>query len=79
MLGDRIRNRPILAVMQRVIAADDPLQLGKFADHSGRKVGLGELHRAPRPFAVGAWDVIAEKIGKPSIRATLSKRLPSLA
>ena len=65
VLCDRIRNRPILAVMQRVIAAHDPLQLGKFADHSGREVGLGELHRAPRPVAVGAWNVIRQKLGKP--------------
>ena len=37
-LGDLGR----LAVVTRVVAAHDALQLGKFADHVGQQVGLGE-------------------------------------
>src|SRR5271155_3222700 len=40
VLGYRIGDRPLFAVVQRVISAHSSLQFGEFADHSGRKIGL---------------------------------------
>jgi hypothetical protein len=41
-VGDRAR----LAVVQRVVAAHDALQLRKFAHHAARQVGLRQPGRA---------------------------------
>ena len=54
----------MLTVVQRVIAADNPLQLGKFPNHPGRQVGLGEPHGAPRPSGIGAGDMAGKKINQ---------------
>ncbi len=48
MIGDRIGDPLVLAVLQRVIAAHNSLQFGEFADHAGRQIGLSEMRRAPR-------------------------------
>ena len=42
---DRERDLVGQAVVARVVAAHDALQLGKLADHVGQQVGLGELRR----------------------------------
>ena len=44
MFGDRVGDPLALAVMERVIAAHDPLQFGELADHASRQIGLGEVH-----------------------------------
>ncbi len=46
VLLDRRRDRRRLAVVLRVVAAHQALQLGKFADHVGGEIGLGELRGA---------------------------------
>jgi hypothetical protein len=43
-----------LAVVGRVVAAHDPLQLGKLADHVGQQVGLGQQRGAIGQRCVGA-------------------------
>ena len=43
-----------LAVVGCVVAAHDPLQLGKLADHVGQQVGLGKQRGAIRQRGVGA-------------------------
>ena len=42
MLLDGIGHLARLAVVQRVIASHDALQLGKLADHSGEQIGFRE-------------------------------------
>ena len=46
MLGDGVGDARVFAVMQRVVAAHDPLQLGELADHAGREIGLCEMRRS---------------------------------
>ena len=46
MLGDRVGDRGLLAVGQRVMAAHDSLQLGKLAHHRRQQIGLAQAHRA---------------------------------
>jgi hypothetical protein len=53
MRPHRLTNARILAVMLRVIAAHHALQLGKFADHAGCQVGLGQQRRALRQCHIG--------------------------
>ena len=48
MVGDRVGDAGVFAVVERVIAAHDALQLGEFTDHAGREVGLREARRALR-------------------------------
>ena len=43
---DRVGHRRRLAVVARVVAAHDALQLGELADHVGQQVGLGEQRGA---------------------------------
>ena len=80
MIGDRVGDARVLAVMQRVIAAHDALQFRKLADHAGRQIGFGEQRGAAGALGIGAGDVRGEKSGRsaPSA-ATLSSTLPSLA
>ncbi len=54
MLGDGIGDLGCLAVMERVIAPHDALQLGELADHAGREIGLGEMRGALGERGVGA-------------------------
>ena len=54
MLLDRRGDRGRLAVVHRVVAAHQPLQFGKLADHVGREIGLGELCGAHALAAVRA-------------------------
>ena len=42
VLGDRVGHGNSLAVVQRIVTPHDDLQLGKFADHFGHEVRLGE-------------------------------------
>src|SRR5437879_7464270 len=46
MLLDCIGNLTLLAIVQRVVARHDALQLWKFADHGGEQVRLGKLRGA---------------------------------
>ena len=60
VLRDRVRDAVRLAVVQRVVASHQSLQLGKLADHVGDEIGLGE----PRG-AVGERGVGADRRGDP--------------
>ena len=42
-----MRDRFILALRLGVIFSHQPLQLGKFADHFGQQIGLGEAGGSP--------------------------------
>ena len=42
MVGDRVGDARVLAVVERVIATHDALKLGELADHPGREVGFRE-------------------------------------
>ena len=53
VIADRVGDQPVLAVVQRVVAAHHPLQLGELADHAGHEVGLGERRGAPGKRRVG--------------------------
>ena len=46
MRGDGVGDRRILFLIQRVIAAHHPLQLGELADHAADEIGLGKDRRA---------------------------------
>ena len=74
---DRVGDGLRLAVVQRVVAAHDALQLGKLADHAGEQVGLGE----PRG-ALGGRGIDAERArDRPAsrcMRSTRSSWVPSL-
>ena len=56
VLLDGARDRRVLALQLRVIAAHQPLQLGELADHLGDEVGLGEPRRALGLVRIGADD-----------------------
>ncbi len=64
MLGDRVRDLGRLAVMERVIAAHHALQLGKFADHAARQIGLGEPDGLAQFRLVGARHVLRHHFGQ---------------
>ncbi len=54
MLGDGMADVRCLAVMHRVVAAHDALQLGELADHAGGEVRLAEAGGAGGEGRVGA-------------------------
>ena len=64
MLGDRVGDCRRLAVMERVVAAHDALQLGELADHAGREIGLGQPRRAPALRGIGAGSCGAIVVGQ---------------
>ena len=42
VIADGVGDQPLLAVVQRVVAAHHALQFGELADHAGDQVRLGE-------------------------------------
>ena len=42
VIADGVGHQPLLAVVERVVAAHHALQFGEFADHAGDQVGLGK-------------------------------------
>ena len=53
---DRARDRFVLALRLRVVAAHQALHFGEFADHLGEQIGLGEARRTCGLLHVGADD-----------------------
>ena len=51
---DRLSDRRVLPLRERVVLPHQPLQLGELADHLGDKVGLGELRRPLGLVGIGA-------------------------
>ncbi len=64
MLGDGLGHRRRLALVERVIAPHDALQLGELADHAGHEVGLGEEGGTARAAHLAAGDVGRELGGE---------------
>ncbi len=54
MVLDRGGDARLLALLRRIVAAHQALQLGKLADHFGDEIGLGEARGARRKLDVGA-------------------------
>ena len=54
MLLDRGGDARLLGLVCGVIAAHQSLQLGKFPDHFGDEIGLGETRGARRLVRIGA-------------------------
>jgi hypothetical protein len=76
---DRIRDIGRLAVVQRVVAAHDALQLGELADHVGQQVGLGQHRSAVGGIRQGlAANLEPMARAKAATRSTRSPWVPSL-
>ncbi len=54
MRGDGVGDARILLLVERVIAAHHPLQLGELADHAAHEIGLGKNGGALGEVGVGA-------------------------
>ena len=54
MSADRVGDRRVLLLVERVIAAHHPLQLGELADHVAGEIGLGQDRRALGKVGIGA-------------------------
>ena len=54
MRGDGVGDGRVLLLVERVVAAHHPLQLGELADHTAHEIGLGENCRALGEIRVGA-------------------------
>ncbi len=54
MSGDGVGHARVLLLVERVIAAHHPLQLGELADHDADEVGLGEDGGALGEVGIGA-------------------------
>ena len=54
MRADGVGDRFVLLLIERVIAAHHPLQLGELADHPAHQIGLGEDRRAFGKIGIGA-------------------------
>ena len=80
MVCDRLGDRRILSIVQRVIAPHETLQFRELTDHAGRKIGLREKRGAAGAFGIGAEHMRHQELAKPcSMRQTLSRTLPSRA
>ena len=54
MRGNGVGDRGVLFLIERVIAAHHPLQLGELADHEADEIGLGQDRRALGKIGIGA-------------------------
>ena len=54
MSADRVGDQRVLFLVERVIAAHHPLQLGELADHVADEIGLGEDRGALGEVGIGA-------------------------
>src|SRR5207248_2136600 len=53
VIADRVGDEPVLAVMQRVVAAHHALQFGELADHAGHEIRLAEMRRTSCKLVAG--------------------------
>ena len=64
MVADGIGHRRRQLVVQSVIAAHDPLELGELADHAADQIGLAQARRDAHLLRIGSRDELRDLLGQ---------------